>query len=398
MKKGYFGDFGGQFVPELLIPPLRELEDACLKILPTAEFQRDLADLFNNFAGRPTPLCRCDVLSRDLGFNLWLKREDLVHTGAHKMNNTLGQALLAKRMGKQNLLAETGAGQHGVATAAAAAKLGMGCTIFMGALDVDRQAPNVARMKLLGARVVPVTSGTRTLKDAINEALRAWIVEQKTTHYCFGTAAGPHPFPTLVRNLQAVIGEETKVQTVRQIGRLPDAVAACVGGGSNAIGMFHPFASDPLAGSVRLIGVEAGGSGEPGCRHSASINLGRPGVLHGQMSMLLQDAHGQVEPSRSVSAGLDYPGVGPEHAWLHSIGRAEYHIADDDAALRAFALLCRKEGIMPALEASHVLGWVLDNPGAFARDSHVVVNLSGRGDKDLGIAAEHLAILQGGAA
>ena len=398
MKKGYFGDFGGQFVPELLIPPLRELEAACETILPSAEFQRDLADLLKNFAGRPTPLCRCDGLSRDLGFSLWLKREDLVHTGAHKMNNTLGQALLARRMGKQKLLAETGAGQHGVATAAAAARLGMGCTIFMGALDVQRQAANVARMKLLGATLVPVTTGTRTLKDAINEALRAWIVEQNTTHYCFGTAAGPHPFPTLVRDLQAVIGEETKAQAVRQTGHLPDALVACVGGGSNAIGMFHPFASDPDTVSVRLIGVEAGGAGTPGCYHSAPINLGRPGVLHGQMSMLLQDAHGQVEPSHSVSAGLDYPGVGPEHAWLHSAGRAEYHIANDDAALRVFAVLCRQEGIIPALESSHALGWVLDNPDAFVRDSHVVVNLSGRGDKDLGIASEHLAILQRGAA
>jgi tryptophan synthase beta chain len=263
---------------------------------------------------------------------------------------------------------------------------------------MERQAPNVARMKLLGARVTPVTTGSGTLKDAINEALRAWIVEQKTTHYCFGTAAGPHPFPTLVRDLQAVIGEETKAQAKRQIGRLPDAVAACVGGGSNAIGMFYPFVSDPEAASVRLIGVEAGGTGEPGCCNSAPINLGRPGVLHGQMSMLLQDAHGQVSPSHSVSAGLDYPGVGPEHAWLHSTGRAEYRIAVDAAALRAFATLSRAEGIIPALESSHALGWVLDNPGAFSRDSHVVVNLSGRGDKDLGIASEHLAILQGGAA
>jgi len=314
------------------------------------------------------------------------------------MNNTLGQALLARRMGKQKLLAETGAGQHGVATAAAAAKLGMGCTIFMGALDVERQAANAARMKLLGATIVPVTSGARTLKDAINEALRTWIVEQKTTHYCFGTAAGPHPFPTLVRDLQAVIGEETKAQAERQIGHLPDAVVACVGGGSNAIGLFHPFASDPAAASVRLIGVEAGGSGEPGSYNSAPINLGRPGVLHGQISMLLQDAHGQVEPSHSVSAGLDYPGVGPEHAWLHSIGRAEYRIANDDAALRAFAVLSRKEGIIPALESAHAIGWVLDNPDAFAGGSNVVVSLSGRGDKDLGIASQHLAILQGGAA
>ena len=398
MKKGYFGEFGGQFVPELLIPPLRELEAACATILPSKVFQRELQDLLRNFAGRPTALTRCDALSRELGFTLWLKREDLLHTGAHKMNNTLGQALLAKHMGKQNLLAETGAGQHGVATAAAAAKLGLGCTIYMGAVDVERQAPNVARMKLLGAKVVPVTSGTRTLKDAINEALRAWIVEQETTHYSFGTAAGPHPFPTLVRDLQAVIGEETKAQTIKRIGRLPAAVLACVGGGSNAIGLFHPFAYDPAAASVRLIGIEAGGTGEAGCYNSAPLNLGRPGVLHGQLSMLLQNSDGQIEPSHSVSAGLDYPGVGPEHAHLNNTGRAEYHIVNDASALRAFQALSRKEGIIPALESSHALAWVLDNPHEFAPGAHVVVNLSGRGDKDLGIISEHLAILQGGAA
>ncbi len=398
MKKGYFGEFGGQFVPELLIPPLRELEQACADILPDPRFRCELTDLLNNFAGRPTPLTRCEALSRDLGFTLWLKREDLLHTGAHKMNNTLGQALLARHMGKKNLLAETGAGQHGVATAAAAAKLGMGCTIYMGALDIERQAPNVARMKLLGARVLPVRSGTKTLKDAINEALRAWIAEQADTHYCFGTAAGPHPFPTLVRDLQAVIGEETKAQALRQIGRLPDVVLACVGGGSNAIGMFHPFAADPAANGVRLIGIEAGGTGDAGCYNSAPINRGRPGVLHGQYSMLLQDENGQVEPSHSVSAGLDYPGVGPEHAYLHSVGRAEYRVVTDEAALRAFTALSRREGVIPALESSHALAWVLDNPESFAKGSQVVVNLSGRGDKDLGIAAEHLPILQGDAA
>jgi len=396
MKKGWFGDFGGQFVPELLMPPLWELEQACETLLPSPAFQRELAGLLRDFAGRPTPLTLCETLSRELGFSLWLKREDLVHTGAHKMNNTLGQALLAKRMGKRKLIAETGAGQHGVATAAAAAKLGMACTIYMGAVDVERQAPNVHRMKLLGAELVPVTSGTRTLKDAINEALRAWITEQADTHYCFGTAAGPHPFPTLVRDLQSVIGKETREQALGQIGRLPDAVLACVGGGSNAIGMFHPFASD--AASVRLIGIEAGGTGEPGCHNSAPLNLGRPGVLHGQYSMLLQDADGQIEPSHSVSAGLDYPGVGPEHAWLHRSGRAEYHIVTDASALRAFAGLSRKEGIIPALESSHALAFVLDTPAAFAEGSHVVVNLSGRGDKDLGIVSQHLALLQGDAA
>jgi len=394
MKKGYFGDFGGQFVPELLIPPLQELEEACRDILPSSAFRRELMNLLNTFAGRPTPLYRCDALSRELEFNLWLKREDLVHTGAHKMNNTLGQALLAKMMGKKTLLAETGAGQHGVATAAAAAKLGLGCIIYMGAVDVARQAPNVARMKLFGARVVSVDTGSRTLKDAINAALRAWIMEQETAHYCFGTAAGPHPFPTLVRDFQAIIGEETKKQALQQTGRLPDAVIACVGGGSNAIGMFHPFVSDKSADKVRLIGIEAGGSGEPGGYHSAPINFGRPGVLHGQISMLLQNADGQVSSSQSISAGLDYPGVGPEHAYLNSIGRVEYRTVNDALALHAFTALSQKEGILPALESSHALAFVLDNPGEFSKDACVVVNLSGRGDKDIGIAAKHLAFLQ----
>ena len=398
MKKGYFGAFGGQFVPELLIPPLRELEEACESILPSRAFQEELAELLRSFAGRPTPLTRCDALSKQLGCTLWLKREDLLHTGAHKMNNTLGQALLAKYMGKTALLAETGAGQHGVATAAAAARLGLGCTIYMGAVDVLRQSANVARMKLFGATVVAVESGTKTLKDAINAALRAWIVEQKTTHYSFGTAAGPHPFPTLVRNLQSIIGEETKEQMREQIGRLPDAVVACVGGGSNAIGMFYPFASDPEAGNVRLVGVEAGGSGEPGCYNSAPINYGTPGVLHGQYSMLLQSPDGQIEPSHSVSAGLDYPGVGPEHAYLDATGRAEYNVVNDAAALRAFTTLSRTEGIIPALESSHALAFVLDNPDFFAKGSHVVVNLSGRGDKDMDIAKENIPMLMGGAA
>ena len=395
MKKGWFGDFGGQFVPELLMPPLWELERACESLLTSPAFQQELAELLRNFAGRPTPLTRCDALSQELGFSLWLKREDLLHTGAHKMNNTLGQALLAKHMGKTKLIAETGAGQHGVATAAAAAKLGLGCTIYMGAVDVERQATNVSRMKLLGAELVPVQSGTRTLKDAINETLRAWIVEQTHAHYCFGTAAGPHPFPTLVRDLQAVIGKETKEQAARLIGRMPDAVLACVGGGSNAIGMFHPFACDPDAAAVRLIGIEAGGTGEPGCYTSAPLNLGKPGVLHGQFSMLLQNADGQIEPSHSVSAGLDYPGVGPEHAWLQRTGRVEYHIVTDASALHAFEILSRREGIIPALESSHALAFVLDKPSVFAKGSHVVVNLSGRGDKDLGIASKHLALLQG---
>lgn len=389
MKKGYFGEFGGCFVPELLMPPLQELEEAMRDIMPSPTFKEELDDLLRNFAGRETPLTYCPTLSKRLGFSLWLKREDLLHTGAHKVNNTLGQALLAKHMGKTALVAETGAGQHGVATAAAAARLGLECIVFMGAEDVERQSSNVRRMKLLGAEVRPVQSGTRTLKDAINEALRYWIAAQETTHYCFGTAAGPHPFPTLVRNLQSVIGRETRVQMLEKTGRLPDVVVAAVGGGSNAIGMFHPFVDDA---SVRIIGVEAAGTGEPGCYNSAPINLGTPGVLHGQMTMLLQTKDGQIEPSHSVSAGLDYPGVGPEHAYLSAIGRVHYGLANDAEALDAFQILCRNEGILPALESSHALAWVLRHHGELPAGGHVVVNLSGRGDKDMDIVEQHLHI------
>ena len=389
MKKGYFGEFGGCFVPELLMPPLQELEEAMRDIMPSPTFKEELDDLLRNFAGRETPLTYCPTLSKRLGFSLWLKREDLLHTGAHKVNNTLGQALLAKHMGKTALVAETGAGQHGVATAAAAARLGLECIVFMGAEDVERQSSNVRRMKLLGAEVRPVQSGTRTLKDAINEALRYWIAAQETTHYCFGTAAGPHPFPTLVRNLQSVIGRETRAQMLEKTGRLPDVVVAAVGGGSNAIGMFHPFVDDA---SVRIIGVEAAGTGEPGCYNSAPINLGTPGVLHGQMTMLLQTKDGQIEPSHSVSAGLDYPGVGPEHAYLSVIGRVHYGLANDAEALDAFQTLCRTEGILPALESSHALAWVLRHHGELPAGGHVVVNLSGRGDKDMDIMEQHLHI------
>ena len=389
MKKGYFGEFGGCFVPELLMPPLQELEEAMRDIMPSPTFKEELDDLLRNVAGRETPLTYCPTLSKRLGFSLWLKREDLLHTGAHKVNNTLGQALLAKHMGKTALVAETGAGQHGVATAAAAARLGLECIVFMGAEDVERQSSNVRRMKLLGAEVRPVQSGTRTLKDAINEALRYWIAAQETTHYCFGTAAGPHPFPTLVRNLQSVIGRETRAQMLEKTGRLPDVVVAAVGGGSNAIGMFHPFVDDA---SVRIIGVEAAGTGEPGCYNSAPINLGTPGVLHGQMTMLLQTKDGQIEPSHSVSAGLDYPGVGPEHAYLSAIGRVHYGLANDAEALDAFQTLCRTEGILPALESSHALAWVLRHHGELPAGGHVVVNLSGRGDKDMDIVEQHLHI------
>lgn len=393
MKKGYFGEFGGQFVPELLMPPLRELENAMETIMPEASFREELEDLLRNFAGRETPITFCPTLSAELGFNLWLKREDLLHTGAHKINNTLGQALLAKRMGKKNLMAETGAGQHGVATAAAAARLGMDCVIFMGAEDVERQAPNVRRMKLLGAEVHAVESGTRTLKDAINEALRYWIVHQEDTHYCFGTAAGPHPFPILVRDFQSVIGRETRARMLELTGALPDMVVAAVGGGSNAIGMFHPFLND---NEVRIVGVEAAGTGEPGCFNSAPLNLGSPGVLHGQYTMLLQTEDGQIQPSHSVSAGLDYPGVGPEHAWLQATGRARYGLANDTEAMRAFSRLCRAEGILPALESSHALAWVLEHAEEIRAElpsrpsgPNVVVNLSGRGDKDLGIIEKY---------
>ena len=382
MRKGYYGDFGGQFVPELLMPPLLELEEAMRTIVPSAGFQNELNALLADYVGRPSPLYRCPNLSKELGFDLWLKREDLNHTGAHKINNTMGQGLLTKYMGKSVLLAETGAGQHGVATATAAAMLGLGCIVYMGAEDVVRQAHNVKRMKLLGAEVVPIESGTKTLKDAINAALRYWIAEQRTTHYCFGTAAGPHPFPLLVREFQAVISREARAQCLDKMGRLPDYVVACVGGGSNAIGMFHHFVPDA---TVKLIGVEAGGTGEPGCYNSAPISLGTPGVLHGMRSMLLQTTEGQIQPSHSVSAGLDYPGVGPEHAHLGATGRVRYDIAVDREALAAFEALCRREGIIPALESCHAVAWVRSHAAEIPKGAQVVVCLSGRGDKDLGI-------------
>jgi tryptophan synthase beta chain len=394
MQKGYYGDFGGQFVPELLMPPLLELEAAMKTIVPSAQFQKELGALLADYVGRPSPLYRCPNLSKELGFDLWLKREDLNHTGAHKINNTMGQGLLTKYMGKSVLLAETGAGQHGVATATAAAMLGLGCIVYMGAEDVVRQSHNVKRMHLLGAEVVPIESGTKTLKDAINAALRYWIAEQRTTHYCFGTAAGPHPFPLLVREFQAVISLEARAQCLEKMGRLPDYVVACVGGGSNAIGMFHHFVPDE---GVKLIGVEAGGTGEPGCYNSAPINLGTPGVLHGMRSMLLQTKEGQIQPSHSVSAGLDYPGVGPEHAHLGAVGRVRYDIAVDDEALRAFDVLCRREGIIPALESCHAVAWVLQNADTIPKGSQVVVCLSGRGDKDLGIIEEYEKKRQGAA-
>ncbi len=380
----YFGRFGGVFVPELLMPPLEELKRAMETIIPGEAFQQELNALMRDYVGRPTPLYRCPNLSAELGFDLWLKREDLCHTGAHKINNTMGQALLTKHMGKSTILAETGAGQHGVATATAAAMLGLQCLVYMGAKDVERQAHNVRRMELLGATVVAVESGTQTLKDAINAALRFWIAEQADVHYCVGSVVGPHPFPKLVRDFQKVIGEEIamQAQAPERMGRLPDAVVACVGGGSNAIGAFHAFVPHT---QVRLVGVEAAGSGEPGCFHSCSITQGTPGVLQGAHTLLLQTEAGQILPSHSVAPGLDYPGVGPEHAHLFDTGRAEYASVNDAQALKAFAALCRKEGIIPALESSHAVAWVLENKNAFGPGSQVVANLSGRGDKDLGI-------------
>lgn len=381
MKHGYFGDYGGRFVPELLMPPLLELEEAMQNVFYTDEFQAELQEMFKHNVGRPSALTFCPNLSKDTGVNLWLKREDLNHSGAHKINNTLGQALLAKRMGKKVLLTETGAGMNGVATATAAAMMDMECEVYMGAVDVERQSLNVRRMELLGAKVVPVESGTQTLKDAINAALRRWIATQADTHYVFGTAAGPHPFPLLVRELQSVVGKEAREQMLERIGRLPDVVAACVGGGSNAIGAFHAFVPDA---EVRLVGVEAAGTGEPGCDNSAPLNLGSNGVLHGMHTKLLQTDDGQILPSHSIAPGLDYPGVGPEHTHLQAIGRAQYAMINDMQALNAFKQLSRREGIIPALESSHAVAWVLEN-AAELQGQTVLVNLSGRGDKDMGI-------------
>jgi tryptophan synthase beta chain len=389
-ENGHFGAYGGKFVAETLMGPLGELDDAYRESLHDAdfiaEFERDLA----HFVGRPSPLYHAERLSAQLqGAQIYLKREDLNHTGAHKINNAIGQALLARRMGKRRIIAETGAGQHGVATATVAARFGMQCVIYMGADDIQRQAPNVFRMKLLGAEVVPVESGSKTLKDALNEAMRDWVANVDNTFYIIGTVAGPHPYPTMVRNFQCVIGREARRQSLEQIGRLPDALVACVGGGSNAIGLFHPFLSDA---AVRMIGVEAGGDGISTGRHSAPLNAGRPGVLHGNRTYLMQDEDGQIIPTHSISAGLDYPGVGPEHAWLMDSGRAEYVAINDDAALAAFHQLTRLEGIIPALESSHALAYVNELAPTMRSDQSIVVNLSGRGDKDIQTVADRSGI------
>jgi tryptophan synthase beta chain len=376
--RGRFGDYGGRYVPEVLIPALDELTQAWTTLRDDPGFRGELASLSRDFVGRPTPITHAERLSQELGYDVWLKREDLAHTGAHKINNALGQALVAKRLGKRRIIAETGAGQHGVATATACALLGLPCVVYMGEEDTHRQAPNVARMELLGAEVVPVTAGSRTLKEAVNEALRDWAATVADTHYIIGSVVGPHPFPQLVRDLQRVIGDEAREQYAERLGGDPDVVVACVGGGSNAIGIFTAFVGTP---SVRLVGVEAGGRGMNLGEHCSSITQGDPGVLHGAMTYLLQDPDGQVVETHSISAGLDYPGVGPEHAWLHDAGRAQYVSASDDDALAGFQALARTEGILPALEPSHVIGWLLRRP--LPGGSRVLVCLSGRGDKDL---------------
>ena len=381
-RKGWFGQFGGRFAPETLMAPLEELERGFERYRKDARFRRELDDLLRNYGGRPTPLSVAPRLSADAGgARIALKREDLLHTGAHKLNNCLGQVLLAARMKKRRVIAETGAGQHGVATAAAAARLGIPCRVYMGAVDMERQSPNVSRMKLLGAEVIPVHSGSRTLKDAINEAMRDWIENVATTHYVLGSALGPHPYPTMVREFQSVIGREARAQFRRLAGRDPDAAVACVGGGSNAIGLFSAY----LATSVRLYGVEAGGRGRGAGDHAARFAGGSVGVLHGTRTMLLQDEWGQVLPTHSVSAGLDYPAVGPEHAHLRSLKRVTYSRVSDADALDAFRRLARKEGILPALESAHAIAFALLLARRLPKKAWILVNLSGRGDKDLEI-------------
>ena len=387
-ERGYFGEFGGRFVPETLMFALEELEREYLRIREDHGFKKELGELLKEYAGRPTPLYFAKNLTEHVGgAKIYLKREDLLHTGAHKINNTLGQVLLAKRMGKGRVIAETGAGQHGVATATACALLGVECVVYMGEEDARRQELNVFRMELLGAEVRIVKSGSRTLKDAINEALRDWVTNVETTHYVIGSVVGPHPFPMIVRDFQRVIGDETKEQILEKEGRLPDAVVACVGGGSNAIGIFYPFVEDR---EVRLIGVEAAGYGIGTGKHAASLTGGEVGVLHGMKSYFLQDEEGQILTTHSISAGLDYPGVGPEHAWLKETGRAEYISATDEEALEGFKLLSRTEGIIPALESAHAVIKAVEVAKEVGKGGIVVVNLSGRGDKDMWHVMKHI--------
>ena len=379
--RGHFGPYGGQFVAETLMEPLRELEAAYAQLKNDPAFVRELDDDLRDYVGRPSPLYPARRLTeRWGGAQIWLKREDLNHTGAHKINNTVGQALLAKHLGKTRIIAETGAGQHGVATATIAARLGLKCVVYMGAEDVQRQSPNVYRMKLLGAEVIPVNSGTRTLKDALNEALRDWVTNVDDTFYVIGTVAGPHPYPMLVRDFNAVVGREVLVQSRERFGRLPDALVACVGGGSNAIGLFHPFIDHA---EVAMFGVEAGGLGVQTADHAAPLSAGRPGILHGNRTYVMADDDGQILPTHSVSAGLDYPGVGPEHAWLKDSGRVTYTAVTDDEALSAFHELTRGEGIIPALESAHAIAYAKKLAPQLGPERNIVVNLSGRGDKDI---------------
>ncbi|GAA3676494.1 tryptophan synthase beta chain [Lentzea atacamensis] len=393
--RGHFGPWGGRFVPEALIAAVDELAAEYDKARIDPEFVNEFKRLLKDFAGRPSLLTEAPKFAEHAGTRVFLKREDLNHTGSHKINNVLGQALLTKRMGKKRVIAETGAGQHGVATATACALLGLDCVVYMGEVDTERQALNVARMRLLGAEVIPVKSGSRTLKDAINEALRDWVTNVDDTHYLLGTAAGPHPFPLLVRDFHRVIGIEAREQILEKAGRLPDAVVACVGGGSNAIGIFHGFIDDA---DVRLVGVEPGGSGLDSGRHGATLTVGTPGSLHGAMSYVMQDEDGQITEAHSISAGLDYPGVGPEHSHLKDIGRAEYFAVTDAEAMEAFALLSRTEGIIPAIESSHALAGALKLGPSLGPDGLLVVNLSGRGDKDMDTAVEYFGLADGGQA
>ncbi|OLZ50368.1 tryptophan synthase subunit beta [Amycolatopsis coloradensis] len=390
--RGYYGPYGGRFMPEALIGVVDEVAAEYDKARTDPEFVNEFRRLLRDYAGRPSLLTEAKRFGEHAGgARIFLKREDLNHTGSHKINNVLGQALLTKRMGKKRVIAETGAGQHGVATATACALLDLECVVYMGEVDTERQALNVARMKLLGAEVIPVKTGSRTLKDAINEALRDWVTNAEDTHYLFGTAAGPYPFPMMVRNFHKIIGEEARVQILEQAGRLPDAVAACVGGGSNAIGIFHGFIDDP---EVRLVGLEPGGEGIEGNRHGATLTKGTPGNLHGAMTYLLQDEDGQTVESHSISAGLDYPGVGPEHSWLKDSGRAEYRPVTDAEAMDAFKLLSRTEGIIPAIESAHALAGALVLGRELGPEGLIIVNLSGRGDKDMDTAAKYFGLVE----
>jgi tryptophan synthase beta chain len=389
-QRGRFGAFGGRFVAETLMPLILEVEAAYCAAQADPSFQAELDAYLRDYIGRPSPLWFARRLTERLGgAKIYFKRDELNHTGSHKANNCMGQILLARRMNKTRIIAETGAGQHGVATATMCALFGLPCTVYMGATDVERQAPNVFRMKLLGAEVIPVTAGAGTLKDAMNEALRDWVANVRDTYYLIGTVAGPHPYPAMVRDFQSVIGTEAKAQLQEQEGRLPDIAIACIGGGSNAMGLFHPFLDDT---SVRLIGVEAAGDGLDTDRHAASLSRGRPGVLHGNRTYLLQDADGQIQEAHSISAGLDYPGIGPEHSWLHEIKRVEYVAATDDEAMEAFQLCTRTEGIIPALEPAHALAHVAKIAPAMDREKIILMNLCGRGDKDIFTVAEHLGV------